>query len=191
MRLAATPGVGRVHVLAHSMGAWLTMEALRENAIAGKPDLDGHLGEVMLAAPDIDIDVFRNQMTRLAGHARVSVLVSRDDRALDLSSRLAGDRPRVGALDPSKPADAAELARMDVRVYDLSGFASDFIGHGVYADTPAVIRAIGAQFTAPEKGALSTMAGAAQLPQPEAAPAIASAPIDAAPLPAPVAAAEQ
>ena len=31
--LAALPDVGRVHVLAHSMGAWLAMEALREVAL--------------------------------------------------------------------------------------------------------------------------------------------------------------
>ena len=32
--LAAIPGVGRVHILAHSMGTWLAMEALRQRAIA-------------------------------------------------------------------------------------------------------------------------------------------------------------
>ena len=56
--VAATPGVGKVHVLAHSMGGWLAMEALRQQAIAGDRDLSGHLGEVMLASPDIDMDVF-------------------------------------------------------------------------------------------------------------------------------------
>jgi esterase/lipase superfamily enzyme len=141
------------------MGAWLTMEALRENAIGGHPDLDGKLGEVMLAAPDIDIDVFQNQMARLAGRAHVSVLVSRDDRALNLSSRLAGDRPRVGALDPSKPADEAELKRLGVGVYNLTGFSTDFIGHGAYASAPGVIKGIGAQFTAPRKGEAPAMAG--------------------------------
>ena len=30
-----TPGVGKIHILAHSMGGWLSMEALRELAIAG------------------------------------------------------------------------------------------------------------------------------------------------------------
>ena len=56
-RLSELPDVGRVHILAHSMGAWLAMEALRENAISGSPDLNGKLGDVMLAAPDIDLNV--------------------------------------------------------------------------------------------------------------------------------------
>ena len=156
--LAATPGVGRVHVLAHSMGSWLTMEALRENAIGGHPDLDGKLGEVMLAAPDIDISVFANQMARLQGRARVSVLVARDDRALNLSSRLAGDRPRVGALDPSKPGDAAQLAQLGVRVYDVSAFAGGLVGHNAFADAPEVIRGIGAQLNQPRAGEEPSMA---------------------------------
>ena len=149
--LAAIPGVGRVHVLAHSMGSWLAMEALRENAIAGHPDLDGKLGDVMLAAPDIDLGVFRQQMARLGSAARVSIFVSRDDRALSLSSRLAGDRPRVGAMDPKNSQDAADLRKLGVRVYDLSGVSNGFIGHAAYADAPAVIRSIGAQLAEPRK----------------------------------------
>ncbi len=149
--LAAIPGVGRVHVLAHSMGSWLAMEALRENAIAGHPDLDGKLGDVMLAAPDIDLGVFRQQMARLGSAARVSIFVSRDDRALSLSSRLAGDRPRVGAMDPKNTQDAADLRKLGVRVYDLSGLSNGFIGHGAYADAPTVIRSIGAQLAEPRK----------------------------------------
>ena len=156
--LAAVPGVGRVHVLAHSMGAWLAMEGLRESAIAGHPDLDGKLGEVMLAAPDIDLGVFRQQMARLQGRARVSVLVSRGDRALGLSSRLAGDRPRVGALDPAKPGDKAELERLGVKVYDISAFSGGFVGHAVYANAPEVIRNIGARLATPRPGEAPAMA---------------------------------
>jgi esterase/lipase superfamily enzyme len=144
--LSKLPGVGRVHVLAHSMGGWLAMEAMRESAIAGNGTLNGRLGEIMLAAPDIDIGVFRQQMTRLQG-ARVSVFSTPDDRALNLSSRLAGQRPRVGAVDPAKPQDRAELQRMGVRLYDLSQFSSGFIRHGVYADAPEVVRTIGAELT--------------------------------------------
>jgi len=182
--LAALPGVGRVHVLAHSMGSWLAMEALRENAIAGHPDLDGKLGDVMLAAPDIDLGVFRQQMARLGSAARVSIFVSRDDKALSLSSRLAGDRPRVGAMDPKNAQDAADLRKLGVRVYDLSGFSNGFIGHGAYADAPDVIRSIGAQIAEPRKEDATSVAvidargagpegeriGGAQSPPPAAQP---------------------
>ena len=155
--LSQLPGVGRVHVLAHSMGSWLAMEALRENAIAGRPDLNGKLGDVMLAAPDIDLAVFRQQIARLP-NTRVSIFVSRADRALSLSSRIAGDRPRVGALDPNNPRDAAQLQELGVRVYDLSSFSAGIIGHAAYADTPDVIRSIGAQLAEPRKDEAGSVA---------------------------------
>ena len=46
MDIAQAPGVGRVQILAHSMGSWLTMEALRETAIAGQTseEVDAVLG---------------------------------------------------------------------------------------------------------------------------------------------------
>ena len=135
MELGDLPDVGRIHILAHSMGSWLTMEALRQDAIAGKPDLNGKLGDVMLAAPDIDVNVFRNQMSKL-DPSHISVLVSANDRALSLSRRLAGDRQRVGALDPRNPADQSVLDRLGVKVYDLSGESVGFIGHGTYANAP-------------------------------------------------------
>jgi len=156
--LSALPDVGRIHILAHSMGSWLAMEALRENAIAGHPDLDGRLGDVMLAAPDLDLNVFKQQMARLDGHARVSVFVSHADRALSLSSSLAGDRQRVGALDPSKPRDRAELDHLGVRVYDMSSFSGGIINHGVYADAPDVIRSIGAHLAEPRQEDANTVA---------------------------------
>ena len=146
--IAATPGVGRVHILAHSMGTWLTMETLRELAIAGKPDLGGRLGNVMLAAPDIDLAVFRQQVARLDA-SRVSVFVSKGDRALSLSRTLAGDRPRLGAMNPNDPRDADALARLGVKVYDLSALSQGFIGHATYARAPDAVRSIGQQLTAP------------------------------------------
>jgi esterase/lipase superfamily enzyme len=146
--LSEVPDIGKINILAHSMGTWLTMEALRERAIAGSPDLNGKLGIVMLAAPDIDLSVFREQLTMIdASH--VSVLVSASDKALSLSQTLAGDRPRVGALDPRKLADRAALARLGVKVYDLSGESTGLIGHDTYADAPDVVRSIGMQIGQP------------------------------------------
>ncbi len=142
--LGQAPGVGRVHVLAHSMGGWLAMETLREAALSGNGTLNGRLGEVMLAAPDIDLGVFRQQMARVKG-TRVSVFTTPGDRALNLSSRLAGARPRVGAIDASKSGDRAELQNLGVKIYDLSQFSSGFVQHGAYANAPEVIRTIGAE----------------------------------------------
>ena len=147
--LGTLPGFGRIHVLAHSMGTWLTMEALRESAIAGQGDLGGHLGEVMLAAPDIDLDVFKQQLARVGSYTRVSIFAASDDKALSISSTLAGDRQRVGALDVSNKDQRAEITKLGVRVYDLTNTdTGDFFKHGTFAEAPAAVRAIGAQLSA-------------------------------------------
>jgi esterase/lipase superfamily enzyme len=145
-RLSEVADIGRVHILAHSMGAWLAMEALRENAISGSPDLNGKLGDVMLAAPDIDLAVFGQQLARI-DPSHVFVLVTADDRALSLSRTLAGDRPRLGALNPNDPKDRAALAELGVRAYDLTALSSGLTKHGTYADAPDVVRTIGTQLT--------------------------------------------
>ena len=148
--LGTIPGVGRIHILAHSMGTWLTMEVLREAAIAGHGDLYGHLGEVMLAAPDIDLDVFRQQMGRVGAFARVSVFAASNDRALSISSALAGDRQRLGTLDLANKEHRAQITQLGVRVYDLSGTETpDFFKHGTFAEAPEAVRAIGAQLALP------------------------------------------
>ncbi|TLG77942.1 alpha/beta hydrolase [Methylocystis sp. B8] len=186
--LSHTPGVGRIHVLAHSMGAWLTMETLRGVAQSGHADLDGKLGEVMLAAPDIDLNVFRQQVARLDPR-HVSIFVASNDRALSLSSRIAGDRPRVGAMNPNSAEDKAELDRLGVAVHDISSFSTDFVGHGAFAEAPDVVRKIGAQLTAPRPAEAETQAvidarGAAST---EAAPAPLNQKVETQPL-APLAA---
>lgn len=155
-QISATPGVGKVHVLAHSMGGWLAMEALRQSAIAGHRDLDGHLGEVMLASPDIDMDVFASQMAKLRP-AKVTVFATANDRALSLSSTIAQARQRVGAINPANPADRAKVEALGAQAFDLSSYSDGFIDHGAYAVTPDVLHAIGAQMATPRAAETGTM----------------------------------
>ena len=62
--LSKSRSVKSIDIIAHSMGNWLAMETLRQLAIAGNRDLDGKLGYVVLASPDIDVDIFKKQMKR-------------------------------------------------------------------------------------------------------------------------------
>ena len=157
--LSETPGVGKIHVLAHSMGGWLAIEALRQEAIAGKRGLDGRLGEVMLAAPDIDMDVFASQMAKLRP-AHVTVFATNKDKALSISSALAQSRQRVGAIDPKNPVDRQKIESLGAKVYDLSDYANGLIGHDAYGSTPEVLTSIGAAVAAPraeDAGAMSIL----------------------------------
>ena len=92
LRLLEQSGARRIDIVAHSMGTWVTMEALRQLAITGNRNLGGKLGDVILASPDIDVDVFKSQMRRYGKPDRpFFLLLSADDRALRLSSILAGN----------------------------------------------------------------------------------------------------
>jgi esterase/lipase superfamily enzyme len=184
--VAATPGVGKIHVLAHSMGGWLAMEALRQASIAGSRDLSGHLGEVMLASPDIDMDVFAAQMSHLRP-ANVTVFATANDRALSLSSAIAESRQRVGAINPSNPEDRRKLESLGARVYDLTKFSDGFIDHGAYADAPEVLRAIGGQMAAPRAQDSSQMSiiDASGYADPNAAPPAAASTPEPTPASAP------
>jgi esterase/lipase superfamily enzyme len=191
--LGETPGVGKIHVLAHSMGGWLTMEALRASAIAGDRTLSGRLGDVILASPDIDMTVFASQMARVRP-ANVTVFATPNDRALSLSSMIASSRQRVGAIDASKPEDRAEIESLGAKVVDITAYADAdrFISHAVYADSPEVLSEIGSQIAAPRAEDANTVSviDATKYQDPDAehaaaAPPTAAAPVEQKPLPPP------
>ena len=84
-------------MLAHSMGNWVTVEAFRQIKISGDLSHANKIGLVFLAAPDIDIDVFKSQMRRFGKPRKpFYILLSQDDRALFLSGKIGGGVTRVG-----------------------------------------------------------------------------------------------
>lgn len=113
--------VEEVVVLAHSMGTWLTMEALRQSAIRNGA-VSSKLSDVILASPDIDRDVFVQQFQALGpDRPHFTVLVSNDDQALRLSSILAGNIKRIGRIDTSAPQLADWLkSETNVTIVDLT-----------------------------------------------------------------------
>ncbi|TXS35296.1 alpha/beta fold hydrolase [Streptomyces sp. t39] len=89
-------GADEVHVVAHSMGNRVLTEALAGFDTTALPPDAARLGNVVLAAPDVDADVFRQVAPALVRQARRCTLyASSRDRALGLSRRLAG-YPRAG-----------------------------------------------------------------------------------------------
>jgi esterase/lipase superfamily enzyme len=143
--LVKDPNVDSISILAHSMGNYLAIESLRQMSIRDH-GLSPKIRDVMLASPDIDVDVFRRQIAEIdAGPrpAQFTLFLSRDDRALGLSSFLARDSTRLGALDPAKEPYRSILEQGRVEVVDLTGMASsDFTNHGKFA-SGEVVGAIG------------------------------------------------
>ncbi len=135
--LAKDATVGRIHIVAHSMGTLLTLEALRQIRAQSGDALSGKFGAVVLASPDIDVDVFTNIVTKLGAFARkLTLITSTDDRALDLSRRMAGGVVRVGA------AEAKQIEALGVRVVDASGLGWGIIKHDRFLTNADVRKAI-------------------------------------------------
>ncbi len=143
--LVEDPSVDSITILAHSMGNYLVMESLRQMAIRDR-GLSPKIRDVMMAAPDIDIDVFRRQIAEIDAGPRpayFTLFVSRDDRALGISSFLARDSTRLGALDPTEEPYRSILEKGRVQVVDLTKVDStDFTNHSKFA-SGEVVGAIG------------------------------------------------
>jgi esterase/lipase superfamily enzyme len=118
--LAANPNVKQINVLAHSMGNWVTLEALRRMA-AHTGKIGAKIRNVMLVAPDVDVDVFRTEMAGMgAARPRFALFLSQDDQALQLSKTIWGGVSRLGEIDPTQEPYKSELARENIEVFDLS-----------------------------------------------------------------------
>ncbi|WP_138466078.1 alpha/beta hydrolase [Poseidonocella sp. HB161398] len=133
----ARSSVPRIVVMAHSMGAHLTMETLRQMAIRGAPQFFGKLAAIVLMAPDVDVDVFRSQVGALGDiDVPIYIFVSNRDRALQFSSLLRGRRQRLGSV-----TDAGSLSDLPVAVIDISrvGARSDPLQHFKVASSPTMI----------------------------------------------------
>ncbi|MGO9740278.1 MAG: alpha/beta hydrolase [Roseiarcus sp.] len=139
--------VGSVAILAHSLGNFVAVEALRQMAIRNR-GLSRKITDIMLASPDIDVDVFRREIAEIEKNDKappITLFVSQDDRALGLSSLIAGDEPRLGAVDPLQQPYRGILEQAGVHVVDLTKLDSDdAINHGKFASSE-VVRAIGAR----------------------------------------------
>ncbi|MBS9478015.1 alpha/beta hydrolase [Ancylobacter radicis] len=136
------PRVKDVTIMAHSMGAWLAMEGLRQMAIR-RGSLPTKISNVILASPDVDVDVFATQWRALERpRARFTLFVSRDDRALQVSSRIAGGIDRLGLI--SAQDHYRDLEKSGIVVIDLTAMRSgDALNHGRFASSPEVVQLIG------------------------------------------------
>lgn len=146
--LAADKQVQEVSILAHSMGNWLALESLRQMAIRNG-SLPKKFKNVMLASPDVDVDVFRSQIADMGSqHPNITLFVSRDDRALATSKRVWGDVARLGAIDPTQAPYKDEMAQNEITVYDLTEVKSgDKLNHSKFADSPEIVQLIGARLS--------------------------------------------
>ena len=128
-------GADRILIVAHSMGASLTMEALRQAAIRGNSGVRSRVAGVILISPDIDVDVFRAQARAIGELPKPFIIfTSARDRALAVSALVSGETNRLGNL-----RDVKELAGLDVTLLEVGAFSTG-AGHFTAGNSPALIR---------------------------------------------------
>ncbi|MCY0093230.1 alpha/beta hydrolase [Hoeflea ulvae] len=149
MGAVAVPEVKEITILAHSMGTWLTVESLRQMAIRHGA-IPSKITDVILASPDLDVDVFHQQIVDMGPERpKFTVFVSRDDRALTLSRRFSGNIDRLGQIDINNPVYREGLEQGGITVLDLSALqVGDRLNHSKFAESPEVVKLLGQRLIA-------------------------------------------
>jgi esterase/lipase superfamily enzyme len=135
--LMASPTVGRIHVVSHSIGTMLTMEALRQIYARRGSAAAKRIGAVVFASPDIDLDVFVSSVKRIGPVAKkITVITATNDRALAVAGWIAGGIARVGA------AEKAELEKLGLQVIDASQEGWGIVNHDLFLSNVQIRKVI-------------------------------------------------
>jgi esterase/lipase superfamily enzyme len=135
--LITSPAVGRIHIVAHSIGTMLTMEGIRQIYDRHGGVVAERIGALVFASPDIDINVFSSSVERIGPMAsKITVITATNDRALAVSGWLAGGITRVGA------AEQAELKRLGLHVIDASKEGWGIINHDLFLSNAQIRQVI-------------------------------------------------
>ncbi|MBI1370977.1 MAG: alpha/beta hydrolase [Planctomycetes bacterium] len=148
--IASCPQVAKIHFIGHSRGTDVLITALRELHIENNNDplTTRHnlkLGQVVLAAPDLDYEVATQRIIaeRLgAASEGVTVYLNAEDRAIGISDWLFASARRLGQLQATDLTDRQRAAfeRLEERVTFVDVRAKvDFMGHGYFVSNPSVL----------------------------------------------------
>jgi esterase/lipase superfamily enzyme len=148
--VASCPDVQRINILAHSRGTGVTLSVLRDLRLLymddpklGKQELK--LGNVILAAPDIDLKIaqqrFRpDQVFKILD--RLTIYMTPEDSALGISELLFGSVARLGATtDQDLMPEQIEALKNDQVGFDpieVKVKKKGAHGHTYWIDNPAV-----------------------------------------------------
>lgn len=132
VRFATDSGAQRVHLVAHSMGnrgLLRAMQRIQANAAhAGAVKF----GQIFLAAPDLDVDLFRSLAAVYPRFSeRTTLYASPGDKAVGLSCWLHG-APRAGFTPPITVVNGIDT--IEVPDFDL-----DALGHSYFSQAAGVL----------------------------------------------------
>jgi esterase/lipase superfamily enzyme len=131
-------GAKGVSVIAHSMGNMPLLRVLQSLGPSLPPGVQ--LNQIILAAPDVDRNLFENLATNIRQYGRgVTLYCSSNDRAMAAARQVAGGVPRAGDV----PADGP-IVLAGIDTIDVSQTSTDYLAlnHSSYAETGALLNDI-------------------------------------------------
>ncbi len=140
----------KINIIGHSAGAPIAVEALHElrlmyaSETATQVRARNKLGRLVLVAPDMDLDEFRDSVAdgTTTIPERVTLYVSSRDKALDFSAWMAGFARLGQPLDVLSPRQVKFLendANVDiVDVAEAENRLGSWLGHSYFHDDPWV-----------------------------------------------------
>jgi len=163
--VAATPGLERIHFVAHSRGTDTLASALaalsaEAYGLRSSPAQAFHIGNVVLIAPDLDGDVAVSKIFKVFSDPdlpfggapdpdaiippspglKLTMYVSRDDKALATAGWLFGSIARLGRIDATMftPRQIELIGDLDaVDIIEVRG-TTDFFGHSYFVTNARV-----------------------------------------------------
>jgi esterase/lipase superfamily enzyme len=131
-------GAKSVSVIAHSMGNMPLLRVLQSLGPSLPPGVQ--LNQIILAAPDVDRNLFENLAANIKQYGRgVTLYCSSNDRAMAAARRVAGGIPRAGDVPAIGPIVLAGIDTIDV-----SQTSTDYLAlnHSSYAEKGALLNDI-------------------------------------------------
>ena len=129
----ALPDGAVLHIVAHSMGNRSLLWALADLKLP-----EQRLGQLVMIAPDVDAEIFKDLVLRSGPFRRKTLYVSNRDLAMRAASLLRPDAPRTG--DARK--QYVVIKGMDT--IDMSPLKAGTSGHSVYTYSQLVFDDLGA-----------------------------------------------
>jgi esterase/lipase superfamily enzyme len=130
---ARTSKAEQIYLVAHSMGN-RALTAAVVDLFREAPDVKAKIKEIILAAPDIDADVFKRDIApAIAGKGQpVTLYASSNDWALAASKKFHGY---------SRAGDTGQALTVvpGVVTIDSSEVETDFLGHSYFAESTSII----------------------------------------------------
>jgi esterase/lipase superfamily enzyme len=125
--------ISRVYIIAHSMGNQIVLDALARIPHA-EPDFK--LSEIIMAAPDVDRDLFIKRMQELKRVSNgLTLYASSSDKAM-LASREKADGVRAGDIPSEGPVIVPGLDTIDVTALGDDIFA---LNHGTFSSSTSAL----------------------------------------------------